>query len=161
MLYGGQNRWYQISIHTTWYALYNLQPATIHLNLTAAGYDSSQPHSFLSPNAMEGDINDIISQYTWWYALYNLQPATIHLKPHFLFSPDAIEDYYRLDMTYRQVCQVSMKTWSHQRWHVGPQKVLQYFNLKHTATLLIYINILSPSLVFDGMCIIPTPVIFP
>ena len=30
----------------------------------AAGYDSSQPHSFLSSNAMEGDINDIISQYT-------------------------------------------------------------------------------------------------
>ena len=30
----------------------------------AAGYDSSQPHSSLPPNAMEGDINDIISQYT-------------------------------------------------------------------------------------------------
>ena len=134
----------------------------------AAGYDSSQPHSSLSPNAMESYINDIsqytrgdtpcttcsrlrfisnltpcslqtlwrailmisyrnihevirpvkpaagydssrtslislsrhyggqyywyhIAIYTWWYALYNLQPATIPLKPHFLFSPDAME----------------------------------------------------------------------
>ena len=31
--YGGQYQWYQISIYTTWNALYNLQPATIHLNL--------------------------------------------------------------------------------------------------------------------------------
>ena len=52
--YGGQYYWYHIAIYTRWYALYNLQPATIHL----------KPHSLLSPDAMEGNINDIISQYT-------------------------------------------------------------------------------------------------
>ena len=81
LCYGGQYRWYQISIYTTWYALYNLQPATIHL----------KPHSLFSPDAMEGNIKYIISQYTRGDTLYNLQPVTIHLEPHSLLSPDAME----------------------------------------------------------------------
>ena len=45
----------------------------------AAGYDSSQPHSFLSPNAMEDDINDIISQYT-----HGDTPCTTCSRPRFI-----------------------------------------------------------------------------
>ena len=51
-----------------------------------------EPHSFLSPDAMEGNISDIILQYTRGDTpCTTLQPATIHLKPHFLFSPDTME----------------------------------------------------------------------
>ena len=52
--YGGQYYWYHIAIYTWWYALYNLQPVTIHL----------KPHFLFSPDAMEGNIKYIISQYT-------------------------------------------------------------------------------------------------
>ena len=79
--YGGQYQLYHIAIYTRWYALYNLQPTTIHL----------KPHSLFSPDAMEGNVNDIISQYTRGDTLYNLQPVTIHLEPHSFLSPDAME----------------------------------------------------------------------
>ena len=51
---GGQYYVYHIAIYTGWYALYNLQPATIHL----------KPYLLFSPDAMEGNIKYIISQYT-------------------------------------------------------------------------------------------------
>ena len=70
-----------IQIYSRWYALYNLQPATIHL----------KPYLLFSPDAMEGNIKFVISQYTRGDTLYNLQPVTIHLEPHSLLSPDAME----------------------------------------------------------------------
>ena len=79
--YGGQSYWHHIAIYTWWYALYNLQPATIHL----------KPHFLFSPDAREGNIKSIISQYTRGDTLYNLQPVTIHLEPHPFLSSDAME----------------------------------------------------------------------
>ena len=74
---GGQYYWYHIAIYTRWYARYNLQSATIHL----------KPHSLLSPDAMGGNINDIISQYTrgdtpcttcsWLRFISNLTPCSL------------------------------------------------------------------------------------
>ena len=67
-------RWYLCNEYTIlflprlWRAISMISNLHIHDMIRpvqlAAGYDSSQPHSFLSPDAVEGNVNDIILQYT-------------------------------------------------------------------------------------------------
>ena len=91
-----------------WWAISMISNLHIHDMIRpvqpAAGYDSSQPHSFLSPNAMEDDINDIISQYT-----HGDTPCTTCSRPRFIsnLTPCSLQMLRRaILISYRNIHEV-------------------------------------------------------